>query len=161
MERHTFGAAYSILKGGDGLKNGKRLTRAQKIMLSSSGLLPANYLVVKDQQHSMILLNRKTGKTEVFTKNERKVQRMIISVKFKSKKTQTYSGRGYSYFCNIPVKPGDYVKVPAGESEAVALVAEINVPESRVDERVLPVMKSVISIADPPKQASDLPGVMS
>ena len=74
---------------------------------------------------------------------------MIISAQFKSKKTDTYTGRKYSYFCNLPgVKPGKFVKVPAGDTESVALVAEINVPESRVEDRILAVMKSVIAIVE-------------
>ena len=60
------------MKGGDGLKNGKRPSRAQKIMLNASGLDPRKYLVVKSQQHSMILLNRETGQTEDFTMDERR-----------------------------------------------------------------------------------------
>ena len=72
---------------------------------------------------------------------------MIISALFKSKKTGEYGGRKYSYFCNIPgVKPGDFVKVPAGDGESVVLVAEVNVPESRVEDRILAIMKSVVSI---------------
>ena len=81
---------------------------------------------------------------------------MIISALFKSKKTGEYGGRKYSYFCNIPgVKPGNFVKVPAGDGEAVALVAEINVPESRVEDRILAIMKSVISIAEGPERGPE------
>ena len=52
------------------MKNGKRLTRAQKIMLSAEGLNPENYLVVKDFPLSMTLLNRETGKKESFIKRD-------------------------------------------------------------------------------------------
>ena len=76
---------------------------------------------------------------------------MIISVLFKSKKTGEYRGRQHSYLCDLPdVKPGDYVKVPAGDSESIVLVAETNVPESRIDERIMPLLKNVISIAEAP-----------
>ena len=54
------------------MKNGKRPSRAQKIMLNASGLDPRKYLVVKIQQHSMVLLNRETGQTEDFTMDERR-----------------------------------------------------------------------------------------
>ena len=81
---------------------------------------------------------------------------MIISAQFKSKKTDTYGGRKYSYFCDIPgVKAGDFVKVPAGDSEAVALVAEVDIPESNVDDRILAIMKSVIAIAKDPDYGSN------
>lgn len=50
------------------MKNGKRLTRDQKIMLSAAGREPQDYLAVKNLPDSLILLNRRTGKTEVFNK---------------------------------------------------------------------------------------------
>ena len=84
---------------------------------------------------------------------------MIISAQFKNKKYGTYEGRKYSYFCDIPgVKPGEYVKVPAGTSESVALVAEVDVPESKVDDRILAIMKSVIAIVEDPEQAQEVQG---
>ena len=84
---------------------------------------------------------------------------MIISAQFKSKKTGTYGGRKYSYFCDIPgVKPGDYVKVPARDSEEVILVAEVDIPESKVDDRILAIMKSVIAIVEDPEQAQEVQG---
>lgn len=77
---------------------------------------------------------------------------MIISAQFKSQKTGAYGGRKYSYVCDIPgVKPGDYVRVPAGDGESVVLVAEVDVPESSVDVRILPILKSVIAIAEEPQ----------
>lgn len=54
------------------MKNGKVLSRAQKIMLSNAGKDPANYLVVKDLPYSMVILDRRTGKTEIFEKKERR-----------------------------------------------------------------------------------------
>ena len=84
---------------------------------------------------------------------------MIISAQFKNKKYGTYGGRKYSYFCDIPgVKPGDYVKVPAGTGESVALVAEVDVPESKVDDRIRAIMKSVIAIVEDPEQAQEVQG---
>lgn len=84
---------------------------------------------------------------------------MIISAQFKRKYDGKYSGRKYSYFCNIPdVKPGDFVKVPARDGEAVVRVAEVNVPESMIEDRILAVMKSVISVAeDPDKPQEETP----
>ena len=81
---------------------------------------------------------------------------MIISAQFKSKKTGEYSGRQYSYLCDLPdVKPGDFVRVPAGDSESIVKVAEVNVSESRVDERIMPLLKNVISIADDPNKTAE------
>lgn len=81
---------------------------------------------------------------------------MIISALFKSKKTGEYGGRKYSYLCNLPdVKPGNFVKVPAGDGESVVLVAEVNVPEDTVDERIMPLLKNVIAIVENPDEAQE------
>lgn len=68
---------------------------------------------------------------------------MIISVQFKSKYSGKYSGREYSYFCDIPVVPGDIVQAPTSSGIGTARVKEINILESRVDARILPVMKTI------------------
>ena len=84
---------------------------------------------------------------------------MIISAQFKNKKYGTYGGRKYSYFCDIPgVKPGDYVKVPARDSEEVVLVAEVDVPKSKIDDGILAIMKSVNAIDEDPEQAQEVQG---
>lgn len=54
------------------MKNGKRLSRDQKIMLTEAGKNPADYLIVKDLPGEMTLLNRKTGEQETLTKIERR-----------------------------------------------------------------------------------------
>lgn len=77
---------------------------------------------------------------------------MIINVQYKNKKTGEYGGRRYSYFCDLSVEKGDLVKVPVRDTEETALVAETNVPEGEVDERILKVMKSVIAVLEPPSQ---------
>ena len=81
---------------------------------------------------------------------------MIISALFKSKKTGEYGGRKYSYLCDLPdVKPGNFVKVPAGDGESVVLVAEVNVPEDTVDERIMPLLKNVIAIVENPDETQE------
>ncbi len=81
---------------------------------------------------------------------------MIISAQFKRNGDGQYSGRKYSYYCDIPgVKPGDFVRVPARDEEAVVRVAEINVPESRIEDRILTVMKSVIAVAEDPDKPQE------
>lgn len=77
---------------------------------------------------------------------------MIINTQYKNKKTGEYGGRKYSYFCDLAVKAGDLVKVPVRDTEETALVAETDIPESEVDERILKVMKSVIAVLEPPAQ---------
>ena len=68
---------------------------------------------------------------------------MIISVQFKNKVTGEYSGREYSYRCNISVFPGDIVKAPTSNGDGEARVKEVNISESRIDERLLPVLKAI------------------
>lgn len=77
---------------------------------------------------------------------------MIISVQFKRKDGE-YGGREYSYLCSIPdVKPGDLVKVSTKDGESIVRVTEVNVPESRVDARILPILKPIIGPADGEKE---------
>lgn len=40
------------------MKNGKRPTRLQKILIKSSGLVPENWLVVKDLKESLEIVSR-------------------------------------------------------------------------------------------------------
>jgi len=76
---------------------------------------------------------------------------VIISVQFKGRKSDTYGGMKFSYRCELPVKPGDLVRVPTKFGETTAKVADIEVPESRIDDRILAVMKTVIGIEGAPE----------
>lgn len=73
---------------------------------------------------------------------------MIINVQFKNKKNDSYGGRAYSYRCNIPATPGDIVKVPTSYGDSTARVLEIDVPECKIDERILPMLKTVTAFAE-------------
>ena len=42
----------------------KKLTRDQKIALSKRGLNPDNYRLIRRNEDGLLLLNRKTGKSE-------------------------------------------------------------------------------------------------
>ena len=50
------------------MKNGKKLTRAQKELLTANGLNPAEYLRVKDLPRLIQVVHRKTGKYELILK---------------------------------------------------------------------------------------------
>ena len=76
---------------------------------------------------------------------------MIISVQFKGKKSDTYGGMKFSYFCHLPVKPGDLVRVPTKYGDTIAKVADVDVPTSKVDDRILAVMKTVSAIVEEPE----------
>lgn len=56
------------MKGGDRVKNGKKLTRAQKDLLTENGLNPKEYLRVKDLPRLLQVVHRVTGKYEIILK---------------------------------------------------------------------------------------------
>ena len=67
-----------------------------------------------------------------------------VGVQFQSKhNADEFSGRVYSYKTAIDLSVGDIVVVPTSNGEGVARVSEINVPESRIDERVMPLLKTI------------------
>ena len=73
---------------------------------------------------------------------------MIISVQFKRKDGE-YGGLQYSYLCDVPgVQPGDLVRVSTKDGESIVRVTEIDVPESRIDSRILPILKHILGPAD-------------
>lgn len=70
---------------------------------------------------------------------------MIVNVHYIDEKTGTIRSSGtYSYRCSIPnAHVGMEVIAPTAKREARAVVCEINVPESRIDERILPLLKEI------------------
>ena len=67
---------------------------------------------------------------------------MIINVYYRDEETGSVrAGRPYSYRCSIPnAHVGMEVIAPTAKREARAV---INVPESRIDERILPLLKEI------------------
>lgn len=57
------------------MKNARRLTREQKILLAEAGRDPNEYLFIQDQGTAFLFLNRKTGETESIEKAERRKTR--------------------------------------------------------------------------------------
>ena len=70
---------------------------------------------------------------------------MIVNVHYIDEKTGTIRSSGtYSYRCSIPnASVGMGVIAPTAKREARAVICEINVPESRIDERILPLLKEI------------------
>lgn len=70
---------------------------------------------------------------------------MIVNVHYIDEKTGTIRSSGtYSYRCSVPnAHVGMEVIAPTAKREARAVICEINVPESRVDERILPLLKEI------------------
>lgn len=70
---------------------------------------------------------------------------MIVNVHYIDEKTGTIRSSGtYSYRCSVPnAHVGMEVIAPTAKREARAVICEIDVPESRVDERILPLLKEI------------------
>ena len=70
---------------------------------------------------------------------------MIVNVHYIDEKTGTIRSSGtYSYRCSVPnAHVGMEVIAPTAKREARAVICEINVPESRIDERILPLLKEI------------------
>lgn len=70
---------------------------------------------------------------------------MIVNVHYIDEKTGTIRSSGtYSYRCSISnASVGMEVIAPTAKREARAVICEINVPESRIDERILPLLKEI------------------
>lgn len=74
--------------------------------------------------------------------------RSIVSVQYKRKGSDEFGGRAYNYFSAIPVKVGDIVSVPTAQGTSIAQVCEVDVPESKIDERIMPLLKTITEYAD-------------
>ena len=70
---------------------------------------------------------------------------MIVNVHYIDEKTGTIRSSGtYSYRCSVPnARVGMEVIAPTAKREARAVICEINVPESRIDARILPLLKEI------------------
>lgn len=70
---------------------------------------------------------------------------MIVNVHYIDEKTGTIRSSGtYSYRCSIPnASVGMEVIAPTAKREARAVICEIDVPESHIDERILPLLKEI------------------
>lgn len=69
---------------------------------------------------------------------------MIVAINYKSSKTGQFGGRTYNYLCDIPdIQPGDLVICPTANGSSEAVITEINVAESRVEERIMPLLKTI------------------
>ncbi len=70
---------------------------------------------------------------------------MIVNVHYRDEQTGSIrAGRAYSYRCSIPnATVGMEVIAPTAKRDARAVICEIDVPESRIDERILPLLKEI------------------
>ncbi len=76
----------------------------------------------------------------------------IITVKFQDRKDPTkFSGRDWSYYeaPGLNLKVGDIVKAPTKFGTSTVQVSEVDVSESKVDERILPDLRVIESGPEP------------
>ena len=76
------------------------------------------------------------------------MEKQIVNVRYCGRDRQP-AGRPYSYYTEISLQVGDRVIVPTFKGDGEAVVVEIDVPESRIDERIPPVLKTVLRKAVP------------
>lgn len=74
--------------------------------------------------------------------------RSIVGVNYKNKHTGEFGGKTYNYFCELDARVGDIVIAPTSNGDSIAKICEVNVPESRIDERILPIMKTITAFAE-------------
>lgn len=68
---------------------------------------------------------------------------MYINVRFKNS-SGALSSMQYSYRCNIEgISIGDTVLAPTARGDSTAVVTAINVPESKIDERIFGQLKEI------------------
>lgn len=78
---------------------------------------------------------------------------MIIGVNFKDKLTGEYGSREYNYLCDLPgVAIGDIVVAPSVNGDSVVQVCSVDVPESKIDERIMPQLKTISEFASQENQ---------
>lgn len=73
---------------------------------------------------------------------------MIVGVQFQNKWNNEFTGRVYSYNCEIPVAIGDIVSVPTANGESTARVCETDIPLERVPLHIRSILKTITKKAD-------------
>jgi len=75
-------------------------------------------------------------------------RKTLVSVEYQDKKTGEFGGRAYTYYSELDVKVGDLVVAPTSRGGSVARICEADVPLSRVDERIEPLLKTITHYAE-------------
>lgn len=74
----------------------------------------------------------------------------IVGVQFqRDGRPNEYFGREYNYKTTINLAVGDVVIVPTTKGNGIAKVRSIDVPENKIDERILPTLKTIDRIYSP------------
>ena len=75
-------------------------------------------------------------------------------VQFQDRKNPgEFSKREYGYFSKVQLIVGDIIMVPVENGKAVVRVSKIDVDESKIDERIMPKMKTIEELVRPEDKA--------
>ena len=80
---------------------------------------------------------------------------MLVNIRYYKPLHRAYAGNTFTYRANLPLNVGDKVMAPTQGGDKRAMVAEINVPESRVDERIMPLLKEITAYDTGEKEDAD------
>lgn len=77
----------------------------------------------------------------------------IIAVQFKDKKNpEKFGGREYTYYTKVSLAVGDVIVAPVGKGTGVVRVSRIDVKDSEVDVRIMPLMKTINEVIKPKEE---------
>ena len=68
---------------------------------------------------------------------------MLVNIRYYKPLHKAYAGNTFTYRTDLPMNVGDKVMAPTKGGDKRAMVVEINVPESRIDARILPLLKEI------------------
>lgn len=68
---------------------------------------------------------------------------MLVNIRYFKPGQNGYAGNPFTYRTSLPLSVGDKVMAPTKGGDKRAMVVEVNVPESRVDERIMPLLKEI------------------
>lgn len=80
---------------------------------------------------------------------------MLVNIRYYKPLHRAYAGNTFTYRTSLPLNVGDKVMAPTKGGDKRAMVVEVNVPESRVDEHILPLLKEITAYDTGEKEDAD------
>ena len=80
---------------------------------------------------------------------------MLVNIRYFKTASNGYAGNAFTYRTSIDLQVGDKVMAPTKGGDKRAMVVEVNVPESRVDERIMPLLKEITEYDTGEKEDAD------
>lgn len=80
---------------------------------------------------------------------------MLVNIRYYKPLHKAYAGNAFTYRTSLPLNVGDKVMAPTKGGDKRAMVVEVNVPESRVDEHILPLLKEITAYDTGEKEDAD------